>query len=62
MLEKLGVRVSVANHGEEALQLCDQQPFDLIFMDCQMPVMDGLLLRSEFEKWESGGNTFQLLR
>ncbi|EOX4839738.1 ATP-binding protein, partial [Vibrio alginolyticus] len=43
MLEKLGVRVSVANHGEEALQLCDQQPFDLIFMDCQMPVMDGFI-------------------
>ncbi|HHF3150764.1 ATP-binding protein [Vibrio diabolicus] len=43
MLEKLGVRVSVANHGEEALQLCEKQAFDLVFMDCQMPVMDGFI-------------------
>ncbi|ELA6601379.1 response regulator [Vibrio sp. sp1] len=55
MLEKLGVRVSVANHGEEALQLCDQQPFDLIFMDCQMPVMDGFLATERIRKMGEWG-------
>ncbi|MDL0444626.1 ATP-binding protein [Vibrio alginolyticus] len=55
MLEKLGVRVSVANHGEEALQLCDQQPFDLIFMDCQMPVMDGFIATERIRKMGEWG-------
>ncbi|EGR1295165.1 response regulator [Vibrio alginolyticus] len=55
MLEKLGVRVSVANHGEEALQLCDQQPFDLIFMDCQMPVMDGFTATERIRKMGEWG-------
>ncbi|MBS9817327.1 ATP-binding protein [Vibrio alginolyticus] len=55
MLEKLGVRVSVANHGEEALQLCDQQPFDLIFMDCQMPVMDGFIATERIRKMGKWG-------
>ncbi|HHF3406472.1 TPA: ATP-binding protein [Vibrio alginolyticus] len=55
MLEKLGVRVSVANHGEEALLLCDQQPFDLIFMDCQMPVMDGFIATERIRKMGEWG-------
>ncbi|MGI3070616.1 ATP-binding protein [Vibrio alginolyticus] len=55
MLEKLGVRVSVANHGEEALQLCDQLPFDLIFMDCQMPVMDGFIATERIRKMGEWG-------
>ncbi len=42
ILEKLGCSVSVAADGAQALQLCHRQRFDLIFMDIQMPVMDGL--------------------
>jgi PAS domain S-box-containing protein len=41
MLTKLGVQVTIANHGGEVLALLKQQRFDLILMDCQMPVMDG---------------------
>ncbi|OOF10551.1 hybrid sensor histidine kinase/response regulator [Salinivibrio sp. PR5] len=41
MLTKLGVRVTVAENGQQALDYWQKQPFDLIFMDCQMPVMDG---------------------
>lgn len=35
------VSFAIANHGEEALQLLQQQQFDVVFMDLQMPVMDG---------------------
>lgn len=41
MLEHLGFRTVLANHGKEALELLNQEPIDLILMDCQMPVLDG---------------------
>ena len=40
-LAQLGCRVEVANHGAEALERLERQSYDLVFMDCQMPVMDG---------------------
>lgn len=42
MLEALGCTASSAASGQEALNKVDQQDFDLILMDCQMPLMDGL--------------------
>ncbi len=41
MLTEMGCSVHIAENGEEALKLLLDQSFDLIFMDCQMPVMDG---------------------
>ncbi|PIA70544.1 response regulator [Pseudomonas sediminis] len=41
MLGKLGYQVLVAGHGGEALEVLEQEPVDLILMDCNMPVMDG---------------------
>ncbi|MHC8402108.1 hybrid sensor histidine kinase/response regulator [Pseudomonas sp. MDT1-17] len=41
MLGKLGCEVIVAGHGGEALDQLEQREFDLVLMDCNMPVMDG---------------------
>ncbi|TDV70443.1 response regulator [Pseudomonas sp. LP_7_YM] len=41
MLSKLGCEVVVTSHGGEALQQLERNPFDLVLMDCNMPVMDG---------------------
>ena len=41
MLESLGCTVSIAENGERGVQAVTGQAFDLVFMDCQMPVMDG---------------------
>jgi signal transduction histidine kinase/ActR/RegA family two-component response regulator len=41
MLERLGHRVAVANDGAEAVRAFSREPFDLVFLDLQMPVMDG---------------------
>mgnify|MGYP001247387467 CR=1 FL=1 len=42
ILEKAGHNVTLANNGEDALKKCMDTPFDLILMDIQMPIMDGL--------------------
>jgi CheY-like chemotaxis protein/HPt (histidine-containing phosphotransfer) domain-containing protein len=42
MLEKAGHSVTIAANGAEAVQLFQAKVFDLIFMDMQMPEMDGL--------------------
>ncbi|WWG68374.1 response regulator [Pseudomonas poae] len=41
MLAKLGCEVIVAAHGGEALRFLEEQRFDMVLMDCNMPVMDG---------------------
>ncbi len=41
VLTDLGLRVSVAENGQKALERVAEQSFDLVFMDVQMPVMDG---------------------
>lgn len=41
ILEKYGLTVHIAENGQRALELLAEIHFDLIFMDCQMPVMDG---------------------
>jgi PAS domain S-box-containing protein len=42
MLERIGYRTDLAANGIEVLQAIERQPYDLIFMDVQMPEMDGL--------------------
>jgi CheY-like chemotaxis protein/HPt (histidine-containing phosphotransfer) domain-containing protein len=41
MLEELGCQVDIANNGREALQRLEKQRYELVLMDCQMPVMSG---------------------
>jgi signal transduction histidine kinase len=41
LLTAMGARVTVAEHGAEALQMLDRDTFDALLMDCHMPFMDG---------------------
>lgn len=54
MLEKLGHVVVVAEDGKEALAAYQEEHFDLIFMDCQMPEMDGYCVSTEIRRLEQG--------
>ncbi|HEX9815660.1 MAG TPA: response regulator [Candidatus Thermoplasmatota archaeon] len=42
MLEKLGVSADTATNGQEAIDRMEHRRYDLVFMDVQMPVLDGL--------------------
>jgi len=42
MLEECNLSVTTAGNGSEAVQLCQKYPFDIIFMDIDMPVKDGI--------------------
>ncbi|MEH1939538.1 MAG: ATP-binding protein [Nostoc sp.] len=51
-LKTLGYSADVANNGQEALEALVKIPYDLILMDCQMPVLDGLETTKEIHRWE----------
>ena len=42
LMELVGVKVTIANNGEEALHLLSEQLFDMVLMDIRMPKLDGL--------------------
>ncbi len=50
MLERVGLRPDVAADGREAVAMYELLPYDLIFMDCQMPEMDGYTAAAEIRK------------
>ncbi|MHC5818511.1 MAG: response regulator [Nostoc sp.] len=51
-LQSLGYGADVAGNGKEVLQLLEKIPYDLILMDCQMPVLDGLETTKEIHRWQ----------
>jgi CheY-like chemotaxis protein len=56
LLERLGMEVDVAADGSQALELWRRRDYDLVLLDCQMPVLDGYrtatTLRAEEERDE----------
>lgn len=53
-LKKLGCDIETARNGQEALEKTESEKFDLILMDCQMPVMTGLEATKKIRARENG--------
>ncbi|WP_397450111.1 response regulator [Pseudomonas sp. NA-150] len=54
MLGKLNLQPDTASNGEEALQAMKSQRYDLVLMDCEMPILDGFSATQQLRAWEVG--------
>ena len=61
MLERLGVRADVAGNGREAVEMVRMLPYDLVFMDCQMPEMSGYEATAEIRRREDPNRRLSII-
>ncbi|MBU3058172.1 hybrid sensor histidine kinase/response regulator [Pseudomonas indica] len=52
MLSKLNLQPDTASNGEEALSAMKTKQYDLVLMDCEMPVLDGFSATEQLREWE----------
>jgi PAS domain S-box-containing protein len=60
MLQKMGIFADTAGNGQEAVDAVIKQVYDLVFMDIEMPIMDGLEATGEIRRQETGRNSGML--
>ena len=61
MLEKLGCRVDTAVNGQETVEMVESLRYDLVFIDCQMPEMDGYEATVEIRQRQGTGRHIPIM-
>jgi CheY-like chemotaxis protein/HPt (histidine-containing phosphotransfer) domain-containing protein len=54
ILQGAGLKVSLATNGQEAINAIQEDEYDAVLMDVQMPVMDGYTATRKVREWEGG--------
>ena len=52
LLERLGLEIQIADNGQSGLDYATHDVWDLIFMDCQMPILDGISATQQIRAYE----------
>jgi PAS domain S-box-containing protein len=53
LLDRFGCQADLVENGRDAVQQIQQQPYDLVLMDCHMPELDGFQATAEIRHWET---------
>jgi CheY-like chemotaxis protein len=61
LLERIGLRVDAARNGAEAMRMLKELPYGAVFMDCQMPEMDGYAATREIRRREKPGEHIAII-
>lgn len=61
LLAALGIDCDTADNGQEALLLLATSHYDLVLMDCHMPVMDGYTATAQWRQLETGGRRLPII-
>ena len=61
LLSRLGLSVDVANHGGEAIERIQSSTYDMVLMDCQMPIMNGYDATIEIRKADAGARAVPII-
>jgi signal transduction histidine kinase/CheY-like chemotaxis protein len=61
ILERIGIRADVAANGKEVVDMMRILPYDIIFMDCQMPEMNGYEAATEIRRREAPGRHIAII-
>ena len=60
-LEKLGMVADLATNGRDAVERISNEHYDLVLMDCQMPVMDGYEATAVIRRIEGAGRRLRIV-
>ncbi len=60
-VQKLGCKIGLATNGKEAIKILDRKNYDIVLMDCQMPVMDGYETTKEIRKRDGKTNRVPII-
>lgn len=52
LLKEYGISVTAVSNGDEAVEMCREKTFDIVFMDIDMPIKDGILATEEIKAEE----------
>jgi len=55
-LQRLGLKIDYCDNGKSALESINQNDYDIVFMDCHMPIMDGYQATETIRRWEDENN------